>query len=71
MGKNYVPKKKYDTISKIDRKNGVLFMVSDEEKARLIRIADSYGISISAYCRLATLNNRAIFEKMGGNSDVR
>lgn len=62
MGR-YTGKKKYDTISKVDRSETIIFMVSKEEKQIIERIADKYGISIAAYCRLVTVGNKQIFKR--------
>lgn len=70
MGKNYVGKVKYDTVSKVDRSEAILFKVSPAERAKIRACADKYGISLSAYCRLILLNNTKILEREGVKADV-
>ena len=58
-----ISKKKYDTVSKIQRNSTIIFKVSDEEKRIIVRAADRLGISVGAYIRLSLLNNKKIFER--------
>ena len=68
MPKGYRGRVKYDTKSKLNRNQTIIFKVSEEEQATIKACANKYGISLSAYCRLILLNNRKILE--GGTKDV-